>query len=552
MKLFGNCLTCLAMFFATAFLACSGELLANEFPGKKHFYDAIRTKINAESMRDLNKTIDHLQKALDLGLDEQDTPFAELMMSDSLMQRSNALMRVVTDDSIRDKRVQQIVRQVISDLRRVLAYADPPPEAHYTLGKLMVLPGGDKHEARRLLSAYLEFPDQPDARRADAYFQRARVQTEQTRAEDDFARAVELDSENATIRLARAVYLANRKESEDALADVSAVLEKNPQNPNALMIQGKILRETGELQASLESFARASKLAPQSPMPYQQRGEVFRILGNADKALQEFNKVLELQPNQMEAQLHRSEIYLRKGQFEQAMEDVDNVLLQQPKLVLARQIRAEILAFTNRVPEAIDELQRVMDEAPNKIQLRAQLGKLYQFDRQNGKAIEFYTQVLADDPKNADVLRDRGDAYLTQGDHPEAIGDFEAAMKLIPEDITLLNNLAWVLATSPDDALRDGTRAVELATKACELTEYKLPHILSTLAAAFAESGDFNTAIEWSEKAVELDNTEQEEQLSKELASYRGGQPWRERQSLDVETQETANPGEQAILDEPQ
>ena len=56
---------------------------------------------------------------------------------------------------------------------------------------------------------------------------------------------------------------------------------------------------------------------------------------------------------------------------------------------------------------------------------------------------------------------------------------------------------------------------------------------MSTLAAAFAESGDFETAIQWSEKAVEMDDTEQVEQLAEELASYRGGQPWRERKSVD-------------------
>ncbi len=85
-----------------------------------------------------------------------------------------------------------------------------------------------------------------------------------------------------------------------------------------------------------------------------------------------------------------------------------------------------------------------------------------------------------------------------------------------------------MLATSPVDELRDGKRAIELATKACELTKYKLAHILSTLAAAYAETGDFPTAIKWSEKGVAIGREDQQEPLAKELESYRAGKPWRE------------------------
>jgi tetratricopeptide (TPR) repeat protein len=97
-----------------------------------------------------------------------------------------------------------------------------------------------------------------------------------------------------------------------------------------------------------------------------------------------------------------------------------------------------------------------------------------------------------------------------------------------------LNNFAWVLATSPDDNVRDGKRAIELATKAAEMSSYSVPHILSTLAAAYAETGDFETAKKWSKKAVELgENDETRDQLAKELARYEEGKPVRERQEQE-------------------
>ncbi len=105
----------------------------------------------------------------------------------------------------------------------------------------------------------------------------------------------------------------------------------------------------------------------------------------------------------------------------------------------------------------------------------------------------------------------------------------------------MLNNLAWVLATSPEDELRDGGRAVELAKQACEVTEYKQAHILSTLAAGYAESGDFDHAVDWSQKAVALGADEMKEQLKKELESYQAKKPWREAAPPELSNEPDAN-----------
>ena len=108
------------------------------------------------------------------------------------------------------------------------------------------------------------------------------------------------------------------------------------------------------------------------------------------------------------------------------------------------------------------------------------------------------------------------------------MNDYGESLKHDGNNPHVLNNLAWVLATSPDDKVRDGRRAIDLATKSCGLTEYKQAHIVSTLAAGYAETGDFATAIKWSKKAVELGEGDAVEQWKKELASYEAKKPWRE------------------------
>lgn len=502
-----------------------------ESPGQTDLDNAMRAKINAEGLPQLNQTIDLLQSALDKGLNAEDADFAEQMMSDSLMQRATALVRVINTRSIVDTRVQQIYKLVVSDLRRVLAYDDPPPEANFLLGKLMALPGGDPHESRRVLSEFLETEDLPPEQRAEALVLRARVQTDENKALADFDEAIQLAPDNDNYRLVRAVFLRSRKKLDEALAEVGAVLDQSPDDANALILQGEVFRELGKNDDALESFDRAIELAPQAPGPYQQRGEIYREEGEYDKSLANFNKVLELQPGEMLTLVHRAEVYLRSGRFDEALADVDTVLEKQP-LVLAHRIRAEVLANMNRLQEAIDEMQSVAAAVPNDTELKMQLALYYQVDNKPRKAVELYTEILEQESDNFLALRSRGDAYLAVGEHAAAVADFEEALKHLADDPALLNNLAWVLATSPDAQVRNGKRAVELATKACDLTDYNKPHILSTLAAAFAENGDFETAIQWSQKAVDMDDSEQEEQLVKELASYRGGQPWRERQTV--------------------
>jgi tetratricopeptide (TPR) repeat protein len=162
------------------------------------------------------------------------------------------------------------------------------------------------------------------------------------------------------------------------------------------------------------------------------------------------------------------------------------------------------------------------------------MGTFYGSEEEHEKAVEMYTKVLEMEPENKVALRLRGDAYLSLGKHPEAIADLEKAAELMPDDSGTLNNLAWVLCTSPNDDLRDPKRAIELAKQACELTEYKAAHILSTLAAAYADSGDMKSALEWSQKAVETAEADEEgdpetlEHLKEELKSYQEGKPWRE------------------------
>jgi eukaryotic-like serine/threonine-protein kinase len=130
------------------------------------------------------------------------------------------------------------------------------------------------------------------------------------------------------------------------------------------------------------------------------------------------------------------------------------------------------------------------------------------------------------------------------GRHAEALPLFEQSLKLtkakfgaqhpstlgsINKLAATLNAMAWLMATAPEENSRNGKRAIELATKACELSDFQDSQILDTLAAAYAEAGDFENAVTWAKKSLELapDGTSNEE-LAKHLEAFKARRPWRE------------------------
>jgi tetratricopeptide (TPR) repeat protein len=124
-----------------------------------------------------------------------------------------------------------------------------------------------------------------------------------------------------------------------------------------------------------------------------------------------------------------------------------------------------------------------------------------------------------------------GNTHLANKEYDKAIANYTEAIKLDPKDARPHERLAWVLATVPKDELRDGKKAVDYATKACELTVWQNPEYLATLAAAIAESGDFKEAIKWQMRALEAPGLEIEkgEGYRQRLKMFEEGKPYREK-----------------------
>jgi tetratricopeptide (TPR) repeat protein len=165
-------------------------------------------------------------------------------------------------------------------------------------------------------------------------------------------------------------------------------------------------------------------------------------------------------------------------------------------------------------------------------------GQIDEGIRQLDEALELdrrVTQATSAPPNNrllAYIHWRMADALASRGRIQESIGQYDAALRYQPDLFIALNNLAWILATDQDSNVRNGPKAVQLAERACELTNYKQAIMVGTLAAAYAEAGRFDDAIATAQKACALASESGDQDLLKRnqdlLALYRKHQPYHE------------------------
>jgi tetratricopeptide (TPR) repeat protein len=137
-------------------------------------------------------------------------------------------------------------------------------------------------------------------------------------------------------------------------------------------------------------------------------------------------------------------------------------------------------------------------------------------------------EALKLDPENLVVLINRGSAERMLGHFDKAVADYERAAAIDDSSFAVNRNFAFLRAACPDPAFRDGGKAMEMAKKACEATSYRDSWSLSSLAAACAETGDWDAAVKWENEAIALDKLKRNEpEHKRRLESFQAKQLYR-------------------------
>jgi len=206
---------------------------------------------------------------------------------------------------------------------------------------------------------------------------------------------------------------------------------------------------------------------PESVAARNNLGITLAVKGDLDAAILEFRKAVRLDPNHTAVHTNLGHALKGKGNSD----------------------------------EAIDEYREAIRLDPSYAPARSGLGSALQSKGDLDGAIAELWEAARLDPNNSNTRNSLGSALRDKKDLDGMIAAYREALRLDANHDLAHSNLAWVLATGPD-RVRDGKQAVEHATRACELTNWKSPGCIAALGAACAEVGDFAKAIEYQNKAL--------------------------------------------------
>jgi len=211
-----------------------------------------------------------------------------------------------------------------------------------------------------------------------------------------------------------------------------------------------------------------------------------------DDAVAYFRKLIQQDPMNIGAYFRRAHAHQRKGDLDFALDDAEEVVRLDPK------------AYTYNLRGSVRRDRKEFD-----------------------LAIADFDQAIQLDPKDKLAYSNRAAAWNAKKDYDKAIADYNEVIRLDPKDGAAHNNLAWLWATCSDAKYRDGKKAVESAKHSLAV-EPKSANHMDTLAAAYAEFGDFAEAVRWQEKALEDPQFKNNADYRRRLELYRNKKPYRQ------------------------
>jgi len=292
--------------------------------------------------------------------------------------------------------------------------------------------------------------------------------------------------------------------------------------------RGRVWDSKGDLDRALADFDSAVRLDPKFAATYRHRGNVFRRKGDHQKAIADFDTAIQLDPTEWAGYYGRGVIWQADGELDKAILDYTTAIKFDPNCVAAYCNRATVFYQKREFGRAIADYDEAIRLHPTLTKPYFCRGFIWRVMGNFDKAIADFNEAIRINPNGSMSFSNRGYAWREKGNYDLALADFDEAIRLNPKNADAYVQRAWLRATCSDEKYRDGAKAVEDATKACELTDWKKAEFLDTLAAAYAEAGQFDKAVEWQQKAIELAPEDQKEDLGIRLALYKAKKPYRE------------------------
>jgi len=251
-------------------------------------------------------------------------------------------------------------------------------------------------------------------------------------------------------------------------------------------------------------------------------GQGQQELGDAD-----FQGALDNHPNNWRALHNRGVSFAQQGLFAEAFDDFNRVIQLNPKFAKAFVNRATLFVQAGDLQSALGDYQIAAEIDPDFSKAQLGIGRVQHRLGQWDEAVAFFEAAVQGDPTNAEILCSRGDLLADMGQYRNALADYARAIEVDPTFAHAYRNGSWLLATCPDARFRDPENALLGARQALEF-DYGQRHVaLDTLAAALANKGQYEEAIDTLHEALAIAPTNSKPAYTQRLQLYQQQQPFR-------------------------
>ena len=318
---------------------------------------------------------------------------------------------------------------------------------------------------------------------------------------------------------------------DEAIVHYEETLAKRPDPERAHYNLAAAFEAAGKTDHAIEHYRMALEMRPDYADAHYNLGGVFARNGQIDEAITEYEETLKLQPNDANAHNNLGNALVQKSRLQEAIDHYRAALQSRGDDSGIQFNLGHALAREGQMDDAIVHYRAALSIQPDNVEARYELGSAFLQKGQAEDAIVCYQEVLAIRPDHIQAHTNLGNLFLQKGEMAKAIAQYEKSLAIFPQDVVAQTDLAWVLATCSDGSLRDGRRALELARSANELSSGKDPFVLHCLAAAYAETDQFSSAVQTAENAMQLasetGNQGLAKALTREMEFYKSGLPYR-------------------------
>ena len=355
-------------------------------------------------------------------------------------------------------------------------------------------------------------------RAASAYTMRANMRLQQQKtsgALEDASQAIRLAPDWSGGRISRAMILLALGRPDPALQDLEIGILKAKEDPAqakeyrlALFYRADYLIKHGQLEPALNDLNRILQSKPDQISAVYSRGTVLIQLGRYEQAEKDLTEVIASGlkgPPLAGALTSRAQARANLGRLDQALEDVDQALGTTRDNPFMHGVRGQILQKKGLHDQAVQAFSRAIELEPRYLEAVQQRGESLMALGRYAQAAEDYGLLIVRGQKLADQVKGhlmRSKSFVGRSMYQEAMDDLEQVIRLLPAKELGYAELARILAGCPQAKFRNGDQALHLARKAVEIRE--VPDTLAVLAAAQAETGDFEGAVQTQLKAITM------------------------------------------------